>query len=81
MAASVSSWLDSVKKGYGAKFAACFEDNGAEDVDDVAKIRGEALAALKEGLVQAGAKPLNVQYTMCRLRMRVCTSSQSNQTR
>jgi hypothetical protein len=62
MATSVPDWLDSVKAGYGNKFALCFEDIGVEDVADVPDIHinNKALMELEESLRKAGAKTIHV---------------------
>ena len=59
---SVFGWLETVKQGYGEKFAACFEEVGVEDASDIADGLGEEeMAELKVSLVAAGAKTRHMQ--------------------
>ena len=59
--AQVAAWLDGVKRGYGARFAASFIAIGVEDVRDLETLKDVTLfEALAVELVHAGAKPVQI---------------------
>jgi hypothetical protein len=56
----VLPWLESIKKGYGSKFASSFEQLGVEDTGDVPTLSAETLVKLEAKLIDAGAKEAHV---------------------
>ena len=57
----VRDWLDSLKAGFGARFAAAFEEIGVEDVSDLADMDDELQATLEAELRKAGAKAMQLK--------------------
>ena len=53
--ASVHDWLEGVKAGYGGKFAAAFEEVGAEDAADIADFGVDEISSVEALLLSAGA--------------------------
>ena len=60
----IRSWLDSLKQGWAARFAAAFEAVGVEDTSDLIGFGGQAAAELMKELSEHGAKSLHVQRIM-----------------
>jgi hypothetical protein len=57
----VVEWLNGVKVGFGAKFVACFDAVGLDDVVDLARIHSQSMSELKDRLVEAGAKTAHLE--------------------
>ena len=51
------AWLDSIKRGYGIKFARAFEEIGLDEVADLERMDAETRTELEGALRSAGAKP------------------------
>ena len=58
---AVHTWLDSIKEGWAARFAAAFASVGVEDTSDLADMTDEESEALMNGLSALGAKPLQLR--------------------
>lgn len=59
---SIEAWLESLKKGYGERFSAVFEELGVEDVSDLAELIDKTGdSALKKALEARGAKTIQIQ--------------------
>ena len=64
MSGSVREWLDNIKSGWSARFAAAFEELGIEDVIDLPEIDAAVRKLLEGELTSAGAKVLHVKKIM-----------------
>ena len=64
MSGSVREWLDLMKPGWSARFAAAFEELGIDDVIDLPEIDASVKLLLEEELTSAGAKVLHVKKIM-----------------
>ena len=58
---SIRSWLDSLKAGWAARFAAAFEEVGVEDCVDLGDLDEELQAQLEDELKKAGAKGVQLK--------------------
>ena len=59
--ADISAWLDTVKSGYGERFAGAFYASGVEDTADVVQIDSEIFAEIEVALSAAGAKAMQMK--------------------
>ena len=59
---AIREWLDNtVKAGYGAKFATAFEEVGFDDTSDLLTMDDELMAELERELRSAGAKSVHLK--------------------
>ena len=59
---SVVAWLDTVKRGYGKRYAKYFDEMGIEDEEDVRRMRPARVDELREILAKANVKPVQLDY-------------------
>ena len=59
---SVVAWLDTVKRGYGKRYAKYFDELGIEDEEDVRRMRPARVDELREILAKANVKPVQLDY-------------------
>lgn len=57
-AATVSSWLEGLRSGYGPRFAHAFEEVGVEAAGDLPYVNEAIMAPIERALVGGGAKML-----------------------